>query len=157
MTTTYEPDKRRTVFISGSAYEYGRFGEAGKTFIRELSKTLMKNDFRIITGFGSGVGNHVIEGALYEVYLGKKQRVTDQLRIFPFPNNSYSSENIRKNYRDDMISQAGVAIFLFGNKLEDITIREADGMLQEFEIARSYNALPIPVGASGYIAEKIWK
>ena len=29
-------DKKKTVFISGSAYEYGRFGDAGKFFIRDL-------------------------------------------------------------------------------------------------------------------------
>jgi hypothetical protein len=66
-------------------------------------------------------------------------------------------ENIHKNYRDDIISQAGTAIFLFGNKLMDISVREADGMREEFEIAKSYKALLIPVGASGYISEKLWK
>jgi hypothetical protein len=42
-------DKRKNVFISGSAYEYGRFGEEnGRDFIRDLSKTLLKNGFKII-------------------------------------------------------------------------------------------------------------
>ncbi len=56
-----------------------------------------------------------------------------------------------------MISQVGTAIFLFGNKLEDIAVREADGMLKEFEIARSYHARLIPVGASGYISARLWQ
>jgi hypothetical protein len=30
-------------------------------------------------------------------------------------------------------------------------------MLKEFEIARSHNALLIPVGVSGYISEQLWK
>jgi len=34
-----------------------------------------------------------------------------------------------------MISRAGVVIFVFGNKLEDIEVKEADGMWKEFEIA----------------------
>lgn len=150
-------ERRKTVFISGSAYEYGRFGDNGKTFIRELSKTLLKNGFQIISGFGAGVGNHVVEGALYEIYLGGRQKWTDQLRVFPFPVRTEMLDSIQTAYRTDMISMADTAIFLFGNKLEDICVREADGMEKEFEIARSKNALLIPVGVSGYTSERLWK
>jgi hypothetical protein len=151
---------RKTVFISGSAYEYGRFGDDGKSFIRALSKTLLQNNFKIISGFGAGVGNYVIEGALDEIYLEQHEKITDQLKVFPFPAFPAMGdlmETIHLNYRNDMISQAGVAIFLFGNKLEDIAVREADGMKKEFEIARSHRALLIPVGASGYVSECLWK
>jgi len=149
-------NRRKTVFISGSAYEYGKFGDEGRDFIRELTRTLLRNDFRIISGFGSGVGNYVVEGALHEIYVNSERKMTDQLRIFPFPTRTDLLESVHMNYRDDIISQAGTAIFLFGNKLEDISIREADGMEKEFEIARSHNALLIPVGASGYISERLW-
>src|ERR1700748_2524960 len=114
-----QANKQKTVFISGSAYEYGRFGDDGKNFIRELSKTLLKNDFKIISGFGSGVGNYVIEGALHEIYLSRREKMTDQLRVFPFPVFTDFMESMQADYRNDMISQAGTAIFLFGNKLED--------------------------------------
>ena len=151
-------DKRKNVFISGSAYEYGKFGEEnGRDFIRDLSKTLLKNGFKIISGFGSGVGNYVIEGALDGIFLDQKDKITDQLKVFPFPSLNGGTENIHTNYRADIISQAGTAIFLFGNKLMDISVREADGMREEFEIAKSCKALLIPVGASGYISEKLWK
>ena len=150
-------NKRKTVFISGSAYEYGRFGDDGRDFIRDLTKTLLQNGFKIISGFGYGVGNHVLEGALDEIYLGQKERLTDQLRVFPFPLMNGFTESIHSSYRNDMISQAGTAVFLFGNKLEDIAVRHADGMKAEFEIARSHQALLIPVGASGYISEQLWK
>jgi hypothetical protein len=150
-------NKRKTVFISGSAYEYGRFGDDGKVFIRALSKALLKDGFRIISGFGSGVGNYVVEGALDEIYLERKEKITDQLKVFPFPAFSESPETVQLNYRTDIISQAGTVIFLFGNKLEDIAIRDADGMRKEFEIAKSCHALLIPVGASGYVSEQLWK
>jgi hypothetical protein len=150
-------ERRRIVFISGSAYEYGGFGdENGRDFIRKLSKSLVRNGFKIISGFGSGVGNYVVEGALDEIYLKQNHQLTDQLQVFPFPPLNEMSENIHAIYRHDMISQAGIVIFLFGNKLEDIAVREADGMRKEFEIAKFYQALLIPVGASGYIAEKLW-
>src|ERR1700749_319447 len=123
--------RRKTVFISGSAYEYGRFGDDGRTFIRELSKTLLKNGFSIISGFGSGVGNYVLEGALHEIYLSGKQKMTDLLRIFPFPTHTALLEDVQRCSRQDMLSQAGTSIFLFGNKLEDISVCEADGMEKE--------------------------
>ena len=150
-------DRSKTMFISGSAYEYGRFGDRGRNFIRDLSKALIRNDFKIITGFGSGVGNYVIEGALNEIYLEKKERLIDHLQIFPFPTGADYLQTIWEHYRNDIIPQAGITLFLFGNKLQDIAVREADGMLQEFEIAKFHKTLLIPVGASGYASEKIWK
>src|ERR1700733_340938 len=95
-------DKRKNVFISGSAYEYGKFGEEnGRDFIRDLSKTLLKNGFKLISGFGSGVGNYVIEGALHGIYLEQKEKVTDQLKVYPFPNLNGGTESIHTSYRDD--------------------------------------------------------
>jgi hypothetical protein len=148
-------NKRRTVFISGSAYEYGHFGDLGKPFVKNLTRTLLKNNFRIISGFGLGIGSSVVEGALDEVYTEKKETVSDHLHVFPFPSTN-GSGMAHDCYRKDMISRAGIAIFIFGNKLHDIAIKEADGMLREFEIARSQNARLIPVGASGYVAERLW-
>lgn len=148
--------KPKSVFISGSAYEYGRFGDSGKHFIRDLSKALLKNGFRIISGFGLGVGNHVVDAAVEEVYLEKGENITEHLQVFPFPTSAPNPE-IRNHYRSDLITRAEIAIFIFGNKLEDIAVREADGMLEEFEIARNHGALLIPVGTSGYTAEKLWR
>jgi hypothetical protein len=150
------PDKKKTVFISGSAYEYGRFGEIGKPFIKHLSKTLLKNDFKIVSGYGLGVGTHVVEGVIDEIHLERKGKITDELQCFPFPHENRSS-TIRNSYRSSMISRAGAAIFIFGNKLDDIAIKDADGVVAEFEMAKSNNALLIPVGVSGYASEKLWK
>ena len=149
-------DKAKTVFISGSAYEYGQFGEIGKPFIKHLSKALLKNDFKIVSGFGLGVGSHVVDGAIDEIHLKRKERITDHLQCFPFPHEN-KSKITRSAYRNNMVSRAGVVLFIFGNKLEDISVKEADGVLEEFEIARSNKALLIPVGASGYVAERLWK
>jgi hypothetical protein len=151
--------KRKTIFISGSAYEYGHFGDTGKDFIRDLSKRLLKNNLRLISGFGAGVGNYIIEGAMEIAYLEKQEKITDQLLVFPFPANHHESDmaGLKNIYREEMITKAESAIFLFGNKLEEISIREADGMLHEFEIASAAHLQLVPVGACGYISEKLWK
>lgn len=147
---------RRTVFISGSAYEYGRFGDHGKHFIRSLSKALLQKNFRLITGFGLGVGPHVLDATVEEVYGQKNEQILDHLQVYPFPSLGHP-DKIKSCYRKDLIGQADIAIFLFGNKLEDIAIKEADGMLEEFEIARARQATLIPVGASGYASQKLWR
>ena len=150
-------DKGRTVFISGSAYEYGRFGSAGRSFVRNLTASLLKHDYTLISGFGLGIGDSVVDAALHEVYHEKEDRdVSNYLRVYPFGAYVHAG-TVKTCYRKDMISQADIAIFIFGNKLQDIAIREAEGMIEEFQIARANQALLIPVGASGYIAEKLWK
>jgi hypothetical protein len=148
---------RKSVFISGSAYEYGPFGDEGRDFIKKLSKTLLKNGFTIISGFGYGVGNYVVEGALEEMYLEQGERMADRLKVYPFPAHAPLIGRIQECYRNDMIAQAETAIFLFGNKLEDISVQEAHGMIMEFEIARSLKARLIAVGASGYVSAKLWR
>jgi hypothetical protein len=147
---------KKTVFISGSAYEYGRFGSAGKFLVRDLSKALLKNNYKIVTGYGLGVGPHVVAGALEHIYKVNKERLSDQLQVFPFPSEAHSEE-IPASYRNDMIFYADIVVFIFGNKLQDIEIREADGLLKEFEIARSQKKVLIPIGASGYVSEKLWQ
>jgi hypothetical protein len=55
-----------------------------------------------------------------------------------------------------MISYSGIAIFLFGNKLKDGEVIIADGLLKEFEIAKSKELLLIPVGATEYASRQIY-
>ena len=47
-------------------------------------------------------------------------------------------------------------MFLLGNKMEDGSIINSDGVRAEFEIAKSYGLYLLPIGASGYMAEELW-
>ncbi|KGK10824.1 hypothetical protein [Vibrio navarrensis] len=60
------------------------------------------------------------------------------------------------DYRTDMISFSGIAIFLFGNKLKDGEVVVADGLIKEFKIAKSNGLLLIPVGATEYASREIY-
>ncbi len=154
----YEIERRykmKTVFISGSANTFGEFNEDGPTFIKDLSVHLLRGNYKIVSGFGLGVGQYVIDGALDEIYNRRKERLSDQLQLFPFPVSS-NSEEMRNNYRNNMIAHAGIAIFIFGNKLKDGTLINAPGLKKEFEIAKSKNLLLIPVGATGFAAKELW-
>jgi len=55
-----------------------------------------------------------------------------------------------------MISRSGIALFILGNKVSnDLTVL-ADGVIEEFEIAKSKRLTIVPVGSTGYAAKKIW-
>jgi hypothetical protein len=58
---------------------------------------------------------------------------------------------------DTKIEQAGIAIFVYGNKIDSANnIVLSEGMKEEFELCKDAGVLPIPVGATGYMAEKLW-
>lgn len=62
-------------------------------------------------------------------------------------------------YRRDMISDTGVAIFLFGNKKDTTNpakIVDATGCWEEFAIARDNKNVIIPIGSTGFMARKIF-
>lgn len=148
--------KRKTVYISGSAHEYGAWDtEKAESFISTLSKELIRNNFKIVSGFGLGVGSSVINGVLEEIYINKKEKLKDQLLLRPFPQGDKGKEKWRE-YRNDMISYAGISIFIFGNKFENGEVVLAKGVKEEFDISAEQNTILIPIGATGFIAKELW-
>lgn len=148
--------KRKTIYISGSAHEYGEWSPSvAESFITSISKSLIRNNYKIVSGFGLGVGSFVINGVLEEVYLNKKENLGDQLLLRPFPQGE-SVQHIWPAYREDMISYAGISIFIFGNKIKDGNLVPADGVRKEFEIAKTQNVLLVPIGATGFITRELY-
>lgn len=151
-----EAFRRRTVFVSGSAHEYGDWGaDRAERFLEAIGKKLIESEFKVVTGMGLGVGNSVIAGALDQIYMRQREILNDQIIMRPFP----QGENVKslwEAYRQDMASYAGISIFVFGNKLENGHVVEADGVVREFEIAREKGHVVIPIGATGYVAERLW-
>lgn len=148
--------KRKNIFISGAAHEYEPWGRnKSEEFVHDLSKKLIENDYKIVSGFGLGIGSAVISGALKAIYSNPSKHSKDELILRPFPQNIEGREFWTQN-RKDMIEYAGIAIFLFGNKLEGDEIVFSNGMREEFEIAKANNLLLVPVGATGYISEDFW-
>ncbi|MCL6443082.1 MAG: SIR2 family protein [Alicyclobacillus sp.] len=155
--------KLTNVFISGSASEYGEWGEErALEFAFNLSKRIIQLGKNIITGFGLGIGSCVISGALEELYRSRTQRSEHRLRARPFPQVTTGDiplSQLWTQYRREMLSQVGIAIFMFGNKInkENGSIIAADGMEEEFEIAIEQGAVPIPIGTTGYTARTLWE
>ena len=102
------------------------------------------------------MGSSVISGVLEEIYINRNEKLRNQLLLRPFPQGEKGKLQW-DDYRADMISYAGIAIFLFGNKLVDGKLELADGVRKEFEIAFKSGALVLPIGSTGYVSKELWK
>jgi hypothetical protein len=74
----------------------------------------------------------------------------------PFPRNlpSHVSEPLfLDEYRRNMMSQCGFAIFISGTSRSTLI---SAGVMEEYKIARALRKIPIAIGATGFAAAKIW-
>ena len=152
--------KRKTIFISGSAEEYEKLGkEKAIEFIRKLSFELAKNGYKVVNGYGLGIGTYIINGVTEYCYENCQIKVEDSLKLMPFPLSAKNNDKLRdtwEKYREEMISQCGIAIYMFGNKKKDGKIIKADGVRKEYDIAKSNQLINIPLAFTGYITEDLY-
>lgn len=152
--------KNNCIFLSGSATDYGEWGETkAVTLVRILTEKLCDHGYRIITGHGRGVGSYIISTVL-EKYGNNIHEIERHLiiRAFPFQDkNRDDYDTLVKEYRTGIFQQAGIALFLFGNKPSSDGIAEAAGVLQEFELAVQAGCYIIPLGSTGFATGKIYK
>ncbi|KAF0192309.1 MAG: hypothetical protein FD165_934 [Gammaproteobacteria bacterium] len=154
--------KRSSIFISGAAEEYGALSATdAQAFLHDLSKQIAAKKNRIITGFGLGVGGAVINGALAHLNDIGKTISDEDIVMRPFPQmatGGASLPNQWTSYRKAMVEHAGIAIFVYGNKLDAARkVISSNGMREEFDLCLQAGVRPLPVGATGYMAETLWK
>lgn len=103
----------------------------------------------------------MISGCLQEIHANPKKRSANQLRTMPFPVTVKDVAKQRALYtahRQRMMRQAGVAVFVFGNKRDDQDrIVPARGMDEELAIAEAQGVHIIAVGATGWKAAEFSK
>ncbi|RXR20190.1 SIR2 family protein [Flavobacterium stagni] len=153
--------KRKNIFISGAAHIYDPYSiDEAKEFIHNLSYRIAEKEYKIVSGYGLGIGSMIINGALDFKLNSKYPSLDDLLILRPFPQIQSGSKTIPEiwtEYRKDMLSKAGIAVFVFGNKLlANGDIVDSDGMIEEFNICLENKVIPIPIGATGYISKKLW-
>ena len=159
--------RKKNVFISGSAEEFGTSWrrETAEGLASRLASDLVKMDCRITSGFGLGIGSSVINSALDVIYSSKFRHTDEYLSLRPFPQNiSDPAERKRRytKYREEMLEDVGIAIFMFGNKKvkDPVSGKErivpADGCREEYEIARKSGKIIIPIGSTGNVAREIF-
>jgi len=150
--------RKKTVFFSGSAEQYGTWSRhEALGFVHNVAAKCVEANCRVVNGFGWGIGSAVINGALEAIYDKPEKYSEAQLIVRPFPQHGENLPALWEQYRQRMISLAGVALFFFGNKLDGENLVNANGVRREFEIAVEHGLLPIPVAATGFMAEELWK
>ena len=151
--------KCNSIFISGAAHEYGTAWEyTAPQFIRALVKELYQKHYKIITGHARGIGSYVIS-AIVEECQNNVSKLEKHLMIKAFPyedKNRNDYKELVTTYREGIFKNAGIAIFMFGNKISEKGVVLTDGVYQEFKIAQKANAYIIPIGSTGYVAKQIW-
>lgn len=90
-------------------------------------------------------------------YRVQRRALRDQLIIRPFPQ-SAAGKLLWSAYRDDMLNFAGIAIFMFGNKLAGTppSVAPSDGVLEEFRIAVDKGLKVLPLGFTEYAARTLY-
>jgi len=152
--------RRRTVFISGSAVDYSTWGRVPtEEFFSNLARALIEKNLRITSGFGLGIGGAVVTGAVQQIYSTRQRSIDEQLMLRPFPigiTDLAARQKTFGRYREELIAQAGIAVFIMGNKEVGGKIVTADGMRAEFNLAKERGLYLIPVGASGSMSQELW-
>lgn len=167
--------KSKNIFVSGAAanfepYEY----QDAEQLISELVIDLLKNGNKIINGFGVGVGDFVINAVISYMDAVKAGKYTDDrvldiknfLDIQPFPQNIANKRERKRCWtkcRRSLIEKAGVAIFLFGNKIKKenrykkrYKLLFSKGMDEELQIAKKLNINIIPIPSTGWKAQRYY-
>ncbi|MGL5440744.1 MAG: SIR2 family protein [Filifactoraceae bacterium] len=156
LSTIVDRYRRKTIFISGSAYFYpGYSHETAQNFIHKLSFELSKNGYRLVNGYGKGVGEFVLNGVA-DYCLNHKSKINDFLTLMPFPQNSSLGIDLDKLYkenREQMIENCGIAIFLFGNKEAE---KIASGVMDEYELSKEHGLVCLPIEYTGGASKEIY-
>jgi hypothetical protein len=150
--------KSRNVFVSGAAHEYGAFSESDALdFVHKIGDGLVARENKIVTGLGLGIGSTLLDGALQHIYRVQKRSLRDQVVIRPFPQ-GVAAEQLWPTYRSDMLDFAGIAVFMFGNKLNRDTAQVviSDGVITEFDIAVEKGIKVLPLGFTGFAAKELY-
>lgn len=149
----------RNIFVSGSAHDFPAEFNADRTrqFCEALGCELIERDLNLVSGFGAGIGTHVIKGALERLFEQERRPAVQQrLLLRPFPRlapDDPGRAKFQRTYREEMIAHAGFAIFIAGNR-EGHPV--APGVMEEFEVSQQFRKIPIPIGATGSAAREIW-
>lgn len=150
--------KRKTIFISGAAEDYAPYSQKEvESFVSSLTQEILKLGYRVVTGFGLGIGSSVISGAVKHLLENRLKINEDHLILRPFPQNE-EGKQLWTLYRKDMISYAGISIFLFGNKIDsEGKLIDSNGMQEEFDISKTNGNTLLPVGGTGFMSRNLWE
>ena len=148
------------IFISGSNFKND---ENINDLLKKLSLKLFEKGYKIINGFGYGIGNLLIETI---IETENKLHYNDSsyfcvdfdkyICVRPFP---LGKRNLYPQYRENMINQVQNCLFIGGAEFKfnpNNPDKMESGMYEEYLIAKKFNRNIFPIYNSGYQAKRIF-
>jgi hypothetical protein len=150
---------RKSVFVSGASSEYAPLGrDRLEGLATEIGAQLIRDGYNLVSGFGLGLGEQCVLGALRALFGIPKGAEMERLVVRPFPRAKDGDQQAQNTYhREELIARSGVVIVLSGNRGTPTGTEVSSGVLEEVEIAKRQRKFVIPIGATGHAARKIWE
>jgi hypothetical protein len=153
---------RKSIFVSGSSRGAALLDTDPQATYDDLARTLgtrlISDGFNVVSGFGVGLGEQVVLGALKALHSVNALQGRVTVRPFPTaPQEASEQRQLNTRTREDLIARSGTVIFIGGSQIADGDLLPSRGVLEEFEIATRLKRFIIPVGSTGHASAKIWK
>lgn len=153
---------RRSVFVAGSYPDDLRDENRIRieSIATRVGQMLGERKLRLVSGFGLTVGSAVLAGLLSKLYAEGVPSLDRSLYLRPFPQvmpDGFEAAAFHRRYREDMMQQAGICIFIGGVKQGAGGPETAGGVIDEYEIAKALGKVIVSVAATGGAAAEIWR
>ena len=159
LTTVSSFIHRKAVFVSGAAHDPSPRGRASlDDLAREIGARLIGEGYNLVSGFGLGLGEQCVIGALRALYGIPKGADLERLVVRPFPRAEKANQQEQNTrHREDLIARSGVIIVMAGNREQAGGTEISPGVLEEVDIALREGKRVIPLGATGHAARRVWE
>jgi Sir2- and TIR-associating SLOG family/SIR2-like domain len=150
---------RKAVFVSGAAHDPAPLGRARlDDLAREIGERLIGEGYNLVSGFGLGLGEQCVIGALRTLYGIPKGADLERLVVRPFPRAKKANQQEQNTrHREDLIARSGVVVVIAGNREKAGGTEISPGVLEEVDIALREGKRIIPVGSTGHAARRVWE
>lgn len=121
---------------------------------KAICEKLIDSGYNIVTGFGKNIGYYVSGSSIQKLYSINESNIEKRLIMRPFAHDMSLEEDA--TYRDNLISNTKFTIVMYGQAIDtDNNTVISNGVLEEVKISEKQNNYIIPIGSTGYAAEKV--
>ncbi|MDE5553218.1 MAG: hypothetical protein K2I67_01580 [Malacoplasma sp.] len=143
------------VFISGTFDEIDNINYA--KFVNCLTRRLLDKNYKIINGYGKGVGDNVISTVRKFSYANAMDfNNLAEINYFPLNSKLTSLEeykSIAESIRVHMAVEADISLFLYGTKNGEL---KNEGVQREYQLSLENNCIIVPLASTGCETENIY-
>lgn len=127
--------------------------------VRQVGGRLIRDGYNLVSGFGLGMGEQCVVGALRALYGIPKGTELERLVVRPFPATTTGDQRaLNAKHREELLSRSGIVVVISGNRASaGGGVENSPGVLKEVGIALREGKIVIPIGATGHVAHEIWK